>query len=295
MYDVIIIGAGISGLTSAIYLKRYGIKVLLLEKNVPGGVLNSIPVIENYPGLDKIDGATLSYNTYKKVKDLNCDYKKCEVLDIEILKDEKIIKTNKGEFKTKFVIIASGRTPKKLGLHNEEKLIGYGVSYCATCDGPLYKNRDVLVVGGGNSALIESIYLSKICKSVTILVRKNNLRADNIYTKELSNNIKILYNTEISKLVEEDNKLKEVITNDNQKIKTDCVFVFIGNNPSNSFIKNLNITNDEGYIVVNNNMETNIDGIYAIGDIIDKKLYQIITATSEGAIAAYNIKNKLLI
>ena len=298
MYDVIVVGAGIAGLTSAVYLKRYGLNVLILEKGSPGGVLNTIPVIENYPGFDKIDGPTLSFNTYKKVKELGCDYKKCEVLEIILSKSNddnlKIVKTNKGEFKSQYVIIASGRIPKKLGIKNEERLIGQGVSYCATCDGALYKNRDVVVVGGGNSSLIEAIYLSNICKSVTILVRSNNLRADTIYKDQLNDNIKILYNTEIKQLIEEDNRVKGIITNDDKKIDTDCVFVFIGNNPSNNFIKNLNITNNDGYIEVNNNMESNIPGVYAVGDIVEKKLYQIVTASSDGAIAAYDIKNKLL-
>ena len=292
MYDVIIVGAGISGLTCAIYLKRYGINVLVLEKDTPGGILNTIPVIENYPGFDKIDGATLSYNTYKKIKDLEVEYKKCEV--IEIIDDKiKTVKTNKGDYSSKYIVIASGRTPKKLGLLNEDRLIGSGISYCATCDGALYKNRDVIVVGGGNSALIESIYLSEICKSVTILVRGENLRADNIYKDKLKQNVKILYNTEIKELTYDNNVLNGVVTNNDKKISVDCVFVFIGNIPSNDFVKKLNIIDNDGYIEVDSNMQTKVSGIYAIGDITKKDLYQIVTATSDGAIAANSIKKAL--
>lgn len=291
MYDVIIIGAGISGLTCAIYLKRYGLNVLILEKDSPGGILNTIPVIENYPGFDKIDGSSLAYNAYKKIKDLKCEYKKCNVMDI-VNGDIKSVKTDKGEFKAKYVVIASGRIPKKLGLLEEDNLIGNGISYCATCDGPLYKDRDVIVVGGGNSALIESIYLSEICKSVTILVRSNKLRADNIYIDKLNDNVKILYNTEIKELLYDNNKLYGIITNTDSKILADCLFIFIGNKPSNDFIKNLNILDNDGYILVDNNMETKLSGIYAIGDIVKKDLYQIVTATSDGAIAAHNIKQK---
>ena len=292
MYDVIIIGAGISGLTSAIYLKRYGLNVLLLERNVPGGVLNTIPLIENYPGIESVDGATIAYNAYTHVKNLGIEVKKCEVLELVNNKERKEIITNKGNLSAKYVVIATGRIPRRLGIENEDKLIGKGISYCATCDGALYKDRDVIVVGGGNSALIEAKYLSDICKSVTILVRNNTLRADKIYIEQLNNNIKILYNKQINKLNIKNDELTSVTLKDGKIIDTSCVFVFIGNDPSTNFINKLNLTDNNGYIIVDNNMKTKIDGIYAVGDVINKELYQIVTAESDGAIAAYNIKKE---
>lgn len=290
IFDCIIIGAGISGCTAAIYLKRAGLKILLLEKKAIGGQIINTSEIENYPTIINTDGFKFSEDLKKQILNLNIDIKYEEVIDI-INNDIKKIITKNNTYLTKNIIISTGRIPRKLGIKNEEKLLGKGISYCATCDGFFYKNKNVSIVGGGNSAIEAAIYLSKICNSVTIINRSDKLKADNELIKEAKkiNKIKILYNEQIKELKENDGYLEEIILNNNV-IKTDGLFVYIGLIPTLHFIKNLDLNLDNGYIVVDNKMKTNIEGIYACGDIIKKDLYQIITAASEGAIAASNIK-----
>lgn len=290
-YDVIIIGAGISGMTSAIYLKRYNINILLLEESIPGGQISKASLIENYPGIKKIDGVSFSMNLLEQINNLNIEIRYEKVNEIINEEEFKIVKTNNNKFISKKVIIATGRTPKKL-LEKDEEYIGKGLSYCATCDGMLFKEKNVIVVGGGNSALEESLYLSNICKKVTIINRSNSLRADDILIKKIKekDNVEILYNSSI-KQIECDDQIKSVILNSDDKIECEGIFIYIGLIPNIPNIKNLKLEN--GYIVVDKNQMTNIDGIYAIGDVTKKDLYQLITAASEGAIAANHIKNNI--
>ena len=170
-FDSVIIGAGVAGMTSAIYLKRYNVNVLLLEKNIPGGQIVQTPKIENYPGVGSIDGASLALNMYQQVTDLGIECRYSEVIKIENHGNSKTIYTENEEIRTKTIIIATGRIPKKLGLENESELTGRGISWCATCDGMFYKNQDVAVIGGGNSALEEALFLSDICNKIYILYR----------------------------------------------------------------------------------------------------------------------------
>lgn len=295
-FDCVVIGAGIAGCTAAIYLKRWNLNVLVLEKNMPGGTINKTSIIENYPGIKNIDGTTLAFNLYDQIQSLNINYKYGNVIKIEKQNDEFQIETDLEKLKTKSIIIATGRKPKTLNLENEEKLIGHGISYCATCDGPLYKDKEVCIVGGGNSALEESIYLSNICKKVTIINRSSILKADNYLVekvKEISN-IDIMYNAKVQNLIEENNKLKSITINKEQESKNincDGLFIFIGFEPDIPNIEGINL--DNGYIVADTKMQTNIRNICACGDIIKKDLYQIITAAGEGAQAANTIKNNL--
>lgn len=289
-FDCIIIGAGISGCTAAIYLKRAGLNILMLEKKAIGGQIINTSEIENYPTITSTDGFTFSENLKKQIKNLNIEIKYEEVLDIKN-NDVKEVVTKNNTYLTKNIIIATGRIPRKLDLENENNLLGKGISYCATCDGFFYKNKDVAILGGGNSALEAAIYLSKICNNVTIINRSEKLRADYELIDEVKNlnNIKIIYNEQIKELKENNGYLDSLILN-NQTLKVDGLFIYIGLIPTLPFIKNINLNLDNGYILVDNKMKTNIDGIYACGDIIKKDLYQIITAASEGAIAASNIK-----
>lgn len=289
-FDCIIIGAGISGCTAAIYLKRAGLNILMLEKKAIGGQIINTSEIENYPTITSTDGFTFSENLKKQIKNLNIEIKYEEVLDIKN-NDVKEVVTKNNTYLTKNIIIATGRIPKKLELDNENTLLGKGISYCATCDGFFYKNKDVAILGGGNSALEAAIYLSKICNNVTIINRSEKLRADYELINEVKDlkNIQIIYNEQIKELKENNGYLDSLILN-NQKLKVDGLFIYIGLIPTLPFIKNVNLNLDNGYIVVDDKMKTNIDGIYACGDIIKKDLYQIITAASEGAIAASNIK-----
>lgn len=286
-FDCIIIGAGIAGMSASIYLKRANKNVLLIESYIPGGQINNTSNVENYPGFTKIDGPTLVMNIHDQVTNLNIPiiYEKVEEITKE---DSYSIKTNKNIYKSNYIIIATGRTPNKLGI--EEDYIGKGVSYCALCDGNLYKGLDVIVVGGGNSAFEEGLYLSKICNKVTILNRSNNLRATSILQEQMNErtNVEIIYECNIEKINSENDKIVSVNTNKGL-IKCDGIFIYIGLTPNIEYLSNLNINIENNYIVVDKNMKTNLKGIWACGDVIKKDVYQIVTAASEGAIAATNV------
>lgn len=288
-FDVVVIGCGVAGMTAALYLKRANVNVCVIEKNAPGGQLNMIMDINNYPGIKSIDGPTLAFNMYEQIRDLNVPYKYANVLEIINDKDKKIIKTNKGDITCKGVIIANGRRPRKLGVEEEKKLLGNGISYCAICDGTLYKDKDVCVVGGGNTAFESALYLSEICKKVYLIHRRDEFRGENMSLDKIKNkdNIEIITNVKIKELVETNNKLSAVILNNDKKINCDAVFVNVGNVPMP--IKCEGLKTEEGYIIVDSSMKTSVDSIYACGDIIKKEIYQISTATGEGTIAAMNI------
>lgn len=295
-FDCIIIGAGVAGTTASIYLKRWNFNILLLEKNMPGGIISNTSIIENYPGIKKIDGSTFAMNLYEQIKKLDINYKYGNASEITQKNNLFIVNTDLGNYQTKSIIIATGRTPRKLNLENEDKLIGNGISYCATCDGLLYKDKEVCVVGGGNSALEESLYLSKICKKITIINRSSKLRADEILIEKVKNtaNIEVMYNSNIIKLKEKQNKLTNIIIkkeNETKELLCHGLFIYIGFEPIIPNVPNLKL--NDNYIVVDEKMQTNIDNICACGDIIKKDLYQIITAAGEGATAANTIKNNL--
>lgn len=285
-FDCIIVGAGISGLTAAIYLKRANLNILIIEKYVVGGQINKTSNIENYPGFEKIDGPSLVMNVYEQINKLNIEIKYEEVLEIE---KENIfkIKTESNEYTSSGIIIATGRTPNSLNLDNEKELLGKGISYCALCDGNFFKDKDVCVIGSGNSAFEESLYLSEICKSVKIIIRNSIPRASEILINQVNTkkNIDVMYNSVIEEIIEENNKLNSIKVNGNN-IKCDGLFIYIGSSPSLDFLKNMNINKEKNYLIVDKDMRTNIDKLYACGDTIDKNVYQIITAASEGAIAA---------
>lgn len=286
IYDCIIVGSGIAGMSSAIYLKRANKDILLLESYIPGGQINNTSNVENYPGFTKIDGPTLVMNLHDQINSMEIPLKYEKVININ-KEDSFIVETNKEKYLTRNVILATGRTPNKLGI--EDEFVGKGVSYCALCDGNLYKNEEVVVVGGGNSAFEESLYLSKICKKVTILNRSDKLKASMILQEEVSkqNNIDVIYNCSIEKINSKNNKIVSVTTNKGD-INCTGIFIYIGLTPNIDYI-NLDLEKENNYIVVDNKMQTNIKGIYACGDIIKKDVYQIITAASEGAIAATSI------
>ena len=291
-FDCVVIGAGIAGVTAAIYLKRAGRNVLLIEKNSIGGQIVGITKIENYPAINSIDGASFSMKLYEQIKELEIDFKYAEVTDIKDLGEYKEVITTKETITTKNIILAVGRIPRKLLLNKEEKLIGNGISYCAICDGNLYKGKEVAVVGGGNSAAESALYLANICPKVTMINRSDKLRADEILVEEIESkeNITVLHNSKVTELIELDNKLDGVIINGTETLNVTGLFTNIGLDPDAKFLNNLGLELDNKYIIVDNNMRTNVKGVYACGDIIKKGLYQIVTAAGEGAIAATNIK-----
>jgi len=251
---------------------------------MPGGQILKTNSIKNYPGFLEIDGFGLIRKVLDQTDNLNIKIIKEEVLEINNLE----VKTNKNTYQTKNIILATGRKPRILGLENEEELIGKGISFCASCDGNLYKNENVAVVGGGNTAFEDAIYLSNICKNVTLIHRNNNYRAEEYLIEELKQKANVTFapNEKVEKLNTKDGFLESIETNNNTyKIKG--LFVAIGQVPSIIKIDSLNQEN--GYIIVNEKMETNIKGIYACGDCIKKDVYQLTTAAAEGTIASFSI------
>lgn len=290
-FDVIILGGGVAGMTAAIYLKRANKNICIIEKSAPGGLINISSTIENYPGYEKIDGPSLAYKMYEQVKGLNIPFKFTKVTQIKDNNEYKEIITDKEILTCKKIIIATGREAKKLMIEDVDKLTGKGISYCALCDGALYKGKDVAVVGTGNSALEEALYLSDICNKVYIIDRSAVMRGDDILVDKINNknNIEILYNTEIKEFIKENDILRKVkLQKENEMYDLDvsAVFVFIGYKPATDFIKDLNITDEKGYIICDKNYETKIKGIYAAGDVVYKNAFQIVTAANDGTLAA---------
>ena len=289
MSKCIVIGAGPGGMSAAIYLKRAGIDVILIEKMVPGGEMLKTNKIENYLGFDSIDGGELALRMSSQVKDLGIEIIRDDITDISY--DNTFIVTGlKNKYQADYVIIATGRVPRKLGLDMEEELLNRGISYCATCDGAFYKGKEVAIVGGGDSALTEALYLSDICLKVYVLVRKD-LKASDILQNRVKNkdNIVILKNVSVSQFISSDS-LTGVLLNDGRKLDVNGLFVAIGGTPDISFLKKLNVDTINGYIKTDDKMRTNIKGLYAVGDVRYKDFYQIITAASDGAIAALSIR-----
>lgn len=291
MYDLIVIGMGIGGITAGIYAKRGNLNVLLIDKEAPGGMLNKIEKISNYPGLINVKGADFSEKLFAQVKDLEIPYKFEEVIELKIDGDKKIVVTNRGEYITNNVIIATGSKPKYLGLDNEKDLLGRGISTCATCDGAFYKGKDVAVVGAGNSALQESLYLANVCNKVYILNRKSGFKGEDILVDKVKSipNIEIIYNVNIKEYNEIDGKIDSVILDNGNILNVSGVFIYIGYRPNSDMFNNLDITNVEGHIIVDENFETKIEGVFAIGDVIKKDIYQLVTASSDAIHAVSNI------
>ena len=295
-YDVIIIGSGVAGMSAALYLKRANINTCIIEKNMPGGQINYTSTIENYPGFDRITGPELALNMYKQIRNNDIPLQYEQVTKIEKLKSKEIkITTDKKEYISDYLIIATGKKNKKLNIENEDKLISHGISYCAICDGALYKNENVCVIGGGESALEEALYLSNICSSVTIISRNEKLRATKNTIEQVNKkkNIKIIYKKTIKTLVEKDNKLEEIILNDDEILKVKACVVYIGSIPNNEFLNNIVEIKEDGYINTDELMQTSNENIYAIGDIRKKNIYQIISAINDGLIATNSIIKKI--
>ena len=290
MYDIIIIGAGPSGLTAAIYALRANKKVLILEKSNYGGQIINTLNIENYPSYEHISGYDLATKLYNQVKSLGAEFKYEEVIKINKKKE---VTTSKDTYKAKAIIISTGLKSRNLNIENEKDLIGKGISYCATCDGAFYKNKTVAVVGGGNTAVEEALYLTDIAKKVYLIHRRDTFTSDESTLNKLKekNNIEFIYNSNVTKLNSKE-KLESIQVTDSKQttkeIKIDGLFVAIGKIPQNEVFSKIIKLDDNGYIITNKDYKTNIDGIYASGDCINKKIRQIVTATNDGAIASIN-------
>lgn len=293
-YQTIIIGGGVAGMTAALYLKRAGHSVAILEKEAPGGQITRTSEIENYPGILKIDGPELAFKMYEQVTTLEVPFIFQEVISLKLENDSILIDTKDHQFRCQNLILTLGRNPKRLGIENEQKLSGKGISWCAVCDGPLYKNKEVAVIGGGRSAIEEALYLSKMCAKVTLIHRRDEFRAENTLVDELRNvsNIKLLTSNQASKFIEKEGRLYSLILEDGSELKVDGCFEFIGQEPSTKILKNLDVLDSEGYIEVDKNYQTKYPNIYAGGDCIKKDLYQIVTACADGARIAEQILKK---
>ena len=291
MYDVVIIGAGPAGLTASIYARRNNKKVLVLEGVSYGGQIINTPSIDNYPALKGISGFDYSVNLYNQSISFGTEYKTENVISIKDGNDYKEVTTNKNTYKTKTIIIATGAYNRLLGVDREKELTGKGVSYCATCDGNFFKGKEVAVVGGGNTAVEDAIYLTNIVSKVYIILRRDEFRADDRLVEELKNkeNVEIIYNSQVVKLNGE-NSLESITIkdkdNNTKDLNVSCVFVCVGRIPQSDIFKGIIDLDEYGYIIVGEDCHTNKEGIFVCGDVRTKTLRQLVTATSDGAIAA---------
>lgn len=289
MYDIIIIGAGPAGLTAAIYARRANKKTLVLEATTYGGQIINTPDIDNYPLEPHISGIDFAKKLYEQAVAAGAEIEFEKVTEIVNDDDKKLVKTEDDEYETKAVIIATGSANRKLGLENEEKLVGRGVSYCATCDGAFYKDKNVAVVGGGNTALEDALYLSDIAKKVYLIHRRDEFRGDaeTIETLKNKGNVEFIFNSNVTKLIA-DKKLEQIEINGEKTIDVDGLFVAIGRTPSNMEFKDLINLDEAGYIEAGEDCKTNVEGIYVAGDNRTKAVRQLVTAAGDGAIAATN-------
>jgi thioredoxin reductase (NADPH) len=296
MYDLIIIGAGPSGMSAAIYGSRGGLKVAMIEKEVPGGKVMKTSDIENWPGVASIKGPDLAFEMFNHAQKFGAEFIYGNVIDIIDEGTIKKVKTSDNTlYETLAVIIATGTKERKIGIKGEDEYYGKGVSYCAVCDGALYKNKPIAVIGGGNSALEEALYLTRFASKIYLIHRRDEFRAEDIIVNNIKNNkvieLKLKYipleingNNTVNQIV-----IKNVVNNEVENLEVNAVFPFIGLDPESRFASRLNITNERGYVVTNSEMETDVKGIFAAGDVIEKNLRQIVTASSDGAIAANKV------
>ena len=288
MYDIVIVGAGPAGLTAGIYASRASLKTLILESRTYGGQIINTLDIENYPANIHISGFDFATNLYNQAKGLGCEIVFEGVTEIKEIGKDKIVVTDKNEYKCKAVIIATGSLNRTLGVELENMLVGKGVSYCATCDGAFYKKKNVAVVGGGNTALEDALYLSNIAQKVYLIHRRDEFRGDSFTVSELKkkDNVEFVLNSNVTKL-NADEKLKSIVVTDNEKhervLDVEGLFIAIGRNPETDIFKGLLNLDEDGYIIASEDCKTNIEGVFACGDNREKSVRQLVTAVSDGA------------
>ena len=296
MYDTMIIGAGPAGMTAALYAARSNLKVALLERGIYGGQMNNTAEIENYPGYARISGPELAEKMFEPLENLGVEHLFGQVEKIEDHGDYKKIITEDEVFETKTVILASGANHRHLGVPGEEEYNSRGVSYCAVCDGAFFRDEDLLVVGGGDSAVEEAIFLTRFAKSVTIVHRRDQLRAQKLLQERAFANEKIsfIWDSVVKEIKGDDRRVTSVVF---ENVKTGQisesdfggVFIYVGLDPVSDFVKDLGICDEAGWIVTDQHMKTASDGIYAIGDVRQKDLRQITTAVGDGAVAGQEV------
>ncbi|MBM9930521.1 thioredoxin-disulfide reductase [Pediococcus pentosaceus] len=295
-YDVVVIGAGPGGMTAALYAARANLNVAMLDRGIYGGQMNNTDDIENYPGFTTIKGPELGEKMYQGTVKAGVNFVYGDVQNVTVDDQQmKHIQTDSDELVANAVIIATGSNNRKLGVPGEEKFSGKGVSYCAVCDGSFFKGKNVTVVGGGDSAISEGLYLANVTDGVNVIHRRDQLRAQKVLQNRAFDNDKIdfTWNTSVTEILGDENHVTGVKIHNNQvgddtTLDTDGVFVYVGNFPNSQIFNNLNITDQAGWIITNDQMETTIPGIYAIGDVRQKQLRQITTAVGDGGIAGQN-------
>jgi len=295
LYDVLIVGAGPAGITAAIYAQRANLKVAMFEKDTPGGQLSKYNEIENYTGAKKVAGYELATMMIDHAYELGVEVIYDDVTKVELDGNVKKLITPNQTYEAKAVIIATGNVPRRLGVENEDELAMNGISWCAICDGPLYKGRKVVVVGGGNSAVEEASYLATLATHVTVVQNLAELTADPKAQDILRSmkNVDIKYSTVVSKFLKDDKGLTGVVIKSadgkEETVEADGVFEYVGLTPVTDMVKDLGITNKYGYIEADEKMQTKVPGVYAAGDVIVKQIRQVVTATADGAIAVQNL------
>ena len=292
-YDVIVIGGGPGGYCAALYAARANLNTMVIEKFAPGGQMATTEIVENYPGfVDGINGFELGMQMKKGAERFGVKTKLAEVKSVELDKNPKLIHTAKATFEAKTVILALGAFPRELGLENERNLRGRGVSYCATCDGMFYRDKTVVIVGGGNTAVADALFLAKICKKVYLVHRRDELRASKTYMESLekTENIEFLWSSEVVEILADEFvtgvKVKSRKDGSVQEVDCDGIFVAIGNIPNTELIKEQVELDEAGYVLADETTTTNIPGVFAVGDMRQKPLRQIVTAVADGAVAA---------
>ena len=300
MKDIIIVGGGPAGLVAALYAGRAQLDALMIEKQFQGGQMVTTNEVENYPGFIDITGSDLANIMYEHAKKFGGTMEYKEVLDIQVDGDVKKVITNTETYEAKVVILSMGAKPKKLGLDRELELGGRGISYCATCDGGFFRNKVVAVVGGGDTAVEDALHLSRIAEKVYLISRSDNLKANKVAQEKLfkTSNVEILWDSAVTNLHGE-NKLESIEVknkknNDIFELKMDGLFVAIGSTPSTELVKNLVELDKNGYIIADESCKTNIDGIFAIGDIRTKSVRQVLTAAADGAVSIYEAEKYLI-
>lgn len=298
IYDVIIAGAGPAGMTAAVYTSRANLNTLMIERGIPGGQMANTEEVENYPGYEHILGPDLSNKMFDHAKKFGAEYAYGDIKEIIDGKEYKTVRAGNKEYKARSIIIGTGAQYKALGVPGESELGGRGVSYCAVCDGAFFKNKELVVVGGGDSAVEEGVYLTRFASKVTIVHRRDSLRAQQILQQRAYDNEKIdfIWDTEVTKINDENGKVGSVSlinnkTGEEYDKPIDGVFIYIGMIPLSKPFESIGITNENGYIETNEKMETKVPGIFAAGDIREKELRQIVTATGDGSIAAQSAQH----
>ncbi|MGG1442042.1 thioredoxin-disulfide reductase [Brevibacillus laterosporus] len=294
IYDVIIAGAGPAGMTAAVYTSRANMSTLMLERGIPGGQMANTEDIENFPGFTSILGPDLSNKMFEHAQKFGAEYQYGDIKEIRDDNPYKTVVVGDKEYKAKSIIVATGAEHRLLGAPGEKEYSGRGVSYCAVCDGAFFRNKELVVVGGGDSAVEEAIFLTRFATKVTIIHRRDEFRAQKIIQKRAFENEKIhvIWDT-VVKEIRGDNVvtgvlLENVKTGEQTEYPTNGVFIYVGMDPLTEAVKNLGITNEGGYIPTDELMRTNVEGVFAAGDVREKLLRQVVTATGDGSIAAQN-------